>query len=304
MLVGPSLAQAQSADPQLEDNLSPELAGNLVQQAITQLEARTWISAQLVQEVHLFGQRLRGEGHYLQGPKLQSRYEVLTLLPLSRKTAVLLQVCDGRTLWQYRDIAGDRNLKIVNAERVVKAWGEAQRQGRTNDAGVRFLGVGGLPQLVRGLVDDVRFDQLATLARPDGTAGDFVLVGTWRPEAVVPLLPPGRRPTEGQRPDLSALPEHIPDRVEITLRRSDLFPRVIRWARSRKPEGDAESPPSDDPPLVETGDTLMRIEFHEIKLDEPLPAAGFQYRPNPRVPSQDITEAYLQRQGLGGLGAN
>ncbi len=296
-------AFSQANDEPPDHELSPELASNLLHQAITQLEARSWVSARMRQDVQLFGQRLRGEGLYWQGPQLQMRSEIRTRLPRSRKTAVLLQVCDGQILWQYRDLADQRELNWIDAQRVVRAWNQAQHEGRTIEPGVRFLGIGGLPQLLRTLADDVRFEQLATLADPQGSAGDFVLIGRWRPETLVRMLPPNRRPTEGQRPQARNLPEHLPDRVEIRLRRSDLFPVAIRWARMDR--GEALPAPPDGqgpPPRNDAGKTLMRIEFHDITLDKPLPAEGFRYRPGPRIPTRNITEEYLGRQGLGGLG--
>ena len=93
-------------------------------------------------------------------------------------------------------------------------------------------GLGGLSQVLRGLNRSFDF----TTAEP-GRLGQqprpvWRLVGRWKPERLVKILPDQEKAVRQGRADLSRLPEHVPDRVVLMLGQEDEFPYRIEYRRN------------------------------------------------------------------------
>ncbi len=162
----PGLASAFAvSDGALAEEVQPaaeaegEVSGNLMlSQAIDRLGSSSTVSARIRLRVEAFGVRLQGDGSYLKGQEGRMRFELKTWLSHNRKPAVLLQVCDGRAFWEYRDGPGSLPALRRSAVRVdYQAVLEARRQSPAWAAAPTLPGPGGLEELLRILAKDFLF---------------------------------------------------------------------------------------------------------------------------------------------------
>jgi hypothetical protein len=258
-------------------------AGQLLQAAIAALDGYDTISASLCQQVDVFGKRFTGSGTYVQGP---ARFNLLRLelkLQSGDQTSNVLQVADGKHFWTSRQVAGQWRIVKVDLQRVAEARAEATAGTTSEPIG---LGLGGLPQLLRGLAENFQF----TSAQPFqlGQVPATVLTGHWRPERLVPQMPDQReRLSHGEPPDLAHLPEHLPDQVLLFLGRDDRFPYRVEFRRHAT-SGSAlkhATPAAADR-------TLATLELFQIQVNHPIDPLQFVYTPD-SVNLVDETERFL-----------
>ncbi len=239
--------------------------------AIKRLQSYTGIGARVRHRVEIFNQQLMGAGNYWQGPagSLQSRLELQ--LQTDKKACSWLQVCDGKTLWTYQQFVESRQLTQVDVEKVLAA-----AEAKAGPSAPMSLGIGGLPEMLR------RLNQSFTFSAPEpGTLGQWPvlrLVGKWKPEMLVQLLPKQAKAIEaGEPPKLRDLAEHVPHSVTIYLGQRDLFPYRIEYER----------------PGTSSGQPMLAMEFFEVRFDLPVDPERFTYRPSYRR-IQDHTAQYIQ----------
>ena len=259
----------------------------LLEEAILTLESRHSISARIRHRIELFGNQLVGSGIYLEersGPYPLLRQELK--IQLTDHVSTLLQVCDGRYLWTYRELLGERTLSQIDAVRVARAMERAGRMPQPGNID-GWPGLGGLPRLLRGLhrafhfarVEQTRLRQLPT----------WRFVGQWKADQLASILPKQKDAIEkGQPADLSRLPEHLPDHVILWLGKEDLFPYRIEYCRRverSRAEGQVESR------------VLVAMELFEVNLNLPINPARFVYNPGDMKIS-DRTDAFLERLNL------
>lgn len=264
---------------------SRPVAGQLVlSSAVSALESHGWISADTRHESQLFGKRIRGEGNYRQGPDLRMRFEMRTVAE-GGGNATLLQVCDGTTLWNVRDVLGVRAVTKIDSREVFAALRDKRESPVPSTAGTRFLGLGGMPQLLRSLSADFDF---APYDPAQGEKDRILLVGDWKREALERLFPELKPHFEAAKPmDWGKVPEHFPQQVELLLGHEDLFPYRIRYLRAV----DAKGRPAAKVALV-------MLEMFDVEIGTPLPEAQFRYDPSSNIPAVDGTKEYLLRLGL------
>jgi hypothetical protein len=296
----PVLTQGQPGTPQ-----TPQIAKDakaLIDRAIFNLESRHSISAEISHEIDLFGQQIRGNGHYYEersGPRPRIRLELKIPfgeklgaldIPAAEQTGSLVRVCDGRYLWTYRRLLDHEKLAQVDLDRVEKTIEETKKS--PNEGGLDGLaGAGGLSRLLRGLDASFRFEVLGETTL-HGTPV-VKLRGQWRPERLVRLLPAQKAAIEqGRAVDLDALPAHLPDSVLLFLGTQDLFPHRFEYRRSRPKDAQGAGDEDADPDRAIVTMTLLKVS-----VNLPIDPACFDYRPGDIKPI-DETEQYLQTLGL------
>jgi hypothetical protein len=260
--------------------------------AIQALQARRAVSAKIRHKIDLFDKQLIGSGNYL-----EQRQEPVSLLKLELKiqlgprTSSLVQVCDGRYLWTYSKLLGDGSLARLDAVRATKALREAETTGSGE---VEMLpGLGGLPQLLRGL--HVSFDfisaEKSTLNSKSGQVAVWRLQGRWKARQLAELLPRQKQAIEeGKAVDLTKLPKHLPDHVVLFLGDEDSFPYRIEYRRGFPIESKRPGEPR--------GRALVTMEWLDVILDQPVDPRRFEYNPA-GLQFEDRTEEFLKQLDAG-----
>ena len=260
--------------------------------AIWALQARRAVSAKIRHKIDLFDKQLIGSGNYL-----EQRQEPISLLKLELKiqldsrTSSLVQVCDGRYLWTYRRLLGDGSLARLDAVRATEALQEAEKAGRGE---VEMLpGLGGLPQLLRGLHASFDFisAEKSTLNSKSGQVAVWRLQGRWKARQLARLLPRQKQAIEeGKAVDLTKLPQHLPDHVVLFLGDEDGFPYRIEYRRGLRGESNRPNEPM--------GRALVTMEWLDVVLDQPVDPRRFEYNPA-GLQFEDKTEEFLKQLDAG-----
>ncbi len=257
----------------------------LVEAAAAALEANRSITAEISQEVDLFGKRLIGSGAYFEQAGEPDRLMRLELrLQLGNKTSSLVQVCDGKILWTYRELLGTGSLRKVDVAQVTKALKAAGKPG--NHGGMGALpGLGGLPGLLRGL--DGSFDfksaQRGILKLRDDRLPVWQLRGEWKPAKLAKVLPEQKKAiAAGEPPDLSKLPEQMPEYVLLMLGHDDLFPYRLEYHRTVRSAEETGA-----------GRPLVTMQFYEVVRNAPIARHRFQYSPG-NLEFEDDTKQFLK----------
>jgi hypothetical protein len=254
------------------------------------MEHRLSVAARIRHRVALFGKQLAGWGTYLeQSPGREGRLRLeLTIQLDNGRGSTLLQVADGRYLWTYRRLMDKTSLSRVDLIRVGEAL---EKAGRTPSPGKpgQWLGLGGLPRLLRALDDGFDFHLVERSEVGDLPA--WTLHGRWKPEMLARVFPEHKEAIlAGEQLDLPPLPDHMPDHVLLWLGQDDWFPYRIEYRRTR---GDGDSAPGES-----VGKAVVVLELYEVTLDGPLDPARFTYNPGEHTP-EDATDAFLSSLGLG-----
>jgi hypothetical protein len=281
VLAGSAAAQGRGGDHPAQSNVLQGLAtqsdpGAIVAQAAAAIQARTAVSANLRFRATLRGATMLGSGAYWQqgrGPKRVARLELR--MQIGDQTSTLTQVCDGLHLWTHRTLAGKSTLTRIDLQRAAR------------EAGARDMGdgppllppAGGLPQILVGLAEQFEFrglEQTSVQAIPM-----WMLSGTWSRARLRELLPQQADEVgQGRGADFERLAPHVPDRVELVLGQDDLFPYRIEYSREGE-EGARQ--------------TLVALEFFNVRIGEPVDARQFIYRPPPDLEIVDVTDEFLKR---------
>jgi hypothetical protein len=151
-----------------------------------------------------------------------------------------------------------------------------------------FPKLGGLPKLLGALERDFDFSapQYGRWGKHRHTV--WRLQGTWKREHLLRLLPAQQAAIRnGTAPDLTKLPEHLPDQVVLILGFDDLFPYRIEYRRSQ-PADDEQTPP--------VSIVLLGIEFYNVQFNLTFGRTQFIYEPG-EVQFTDVTDSFLQSLG-------
>lgn len=258
-----------------------------IRRAILAIESRQSVSARIRHRVELFGKSLVGSGTYLEqrsAGEILLRLELKVQLDAETATS-LLQVCDGRYLWTYKRDAQDRSsvsrIALLPVAEALDEMGQLPQPGKIGE----WLGLGGVPRLLRTL--DACFRFTAVEAAQLQQLPVWKLDGDWKPDKLVKLLPDQEKTIrEGKEVDLSRLARHLPDGVAVYLGKEDLFPYRIEYRRLKPPAKAAYPLPDDH--------VILAMELFEVSLNAPVNRSRFVYNPG-NLEVIDETKAYLER---------
>jgi hypothetical protein len=236
------------------------------------------------QEVELFGQQAVGAGTYLhQQTEVGLALRMELRLRFGERLTSLLQVSDGRTLWQRQDLADTTSLGRVDLDRL-RSPSATGRQGTWHPVMTHAVAVGGLPRLMSGLVENFAFDEPQAAQVRDTAV--WLLEGRWQKHVLTRLFPDQEEQIlAGQPPDLTSLPEQMPTSVLVLLRQSDLFPLRIDYRRRGTDEGAAEGV---------ADRSLLRVDLYDIRRGAPLDERMFIYQPGNQE-FEDLTDRFLEQ---------
>ncbi len=210
----PAQTPASPAPP--TDSAAP--AQHVLTETINRLRARPKIAAKIVEDVDMLNQKFRLEGNYYKDAGLRVRFE-LSLKGLGDANSTMLQVCDGKTLWEFNKVL---NMQSYRRREIVPIL-EKLKDPILDDAFRALvntqLGFGGPEALLMGFRDKVKFDQFSVEA-VDGVES-FILGGTWKDRKG--LMGMNDRPL----PDTAPLPSYIPSNIRVFVDKVNLWPYRI-----------------------------------------------------------------------------
>jgi hypothetical protein len=152
---------------------------------------------------------------------------------------------------------------------------------------------GGLPMLLGGLDKHFDFGPPRVMKLQNNRV--LAMVGRWNEAVLRQLLTvtpePGAKPVDP--PDLSKIPDRLPQHVVVVLDEGQHTPRRIEYRGAGDPLSTAGL--ADDVLLTtESGSPLLRIDFVAVGFDVALAKEQFEFRPPESAPWRDETDAYLR----------
>jgi hypothetical protein len=275
----------------------PAVSGQqLVADAAKRVASEVSISAEMRYRIDVFGHDLVGTGNYLQygaGPEKLLRLDLR--MPVGDKQATVQEIRGEESYWLRRDVPPSpptlgrvdiQKLRKSLTQGTIAAPGDVLPQGD-------WIMLGGLARLLSSL------DQNFAFAAPRAEELQFnaadgksvvklpiwVVQGEWKPE---------RLATIAERPGgkVVALPEQLPDRVELVLGRTEdllpLFPYRITYWRTPLANAKRAKDVEDAAPRELLTLELFNVSRKRIDLRE------FQYQPGDQD-VKDLTPFYVQR---------
>ena len=235
-------------------------AESLLDQVWQSLERLDSVTARTRHQIDMFEHVFVGAGMYYQQGHGQQRSMRMELRSQSgERTSAILELCDGRNLWTFRDLVTGQTLTRIDLPRLYKALGDAAEARAADEQAFRvrqqLAGGGqavpsalhpaplppasGLPKLISGLRQSFHFDRV--LPSRLGDMPVWTLEGSWKPEQLAAAVPDQKANIDAGRPtDLKKLPSQLPERVVLDVGQQDLFPhRIVYLRRAAKGESGA-----------------------------------------------------------------
>ena len=280
----PATGPTSASAPQTAE--STQNADALLIAAQAALANHTSVTAKIRQQVDLFGQRLIGDGRYLQsgaGNNVLARMELK--MQVAGEVTSLLQVVDGRYLWTEEQAEGGRHINRVDLGPLLLEWRKSDEQ-LTQLPGGR-LPIGGLAEFLYGASANFQFARAGDVVLSGVPC--YTLIGTWRKECLAALLPKQAKEIRaGKTPDFAELPDYVPHDLVLLLGQDDLFPYVADFRRYSRRESKA----SDKPAPVEAR-SMLRVQLHEVSIGAPIDLREFVYKPG-QTNFADLTRQYVK----------
>ncbi len=271
---GPAIRAAPSVSDVAVPGVQP---GELLEGAIRLFQNCDSVAATINLEINLLGYDLIGSGIYLeQDPARSHRVRLELSVQRGDHAFTMLQVCDGRYLWSYRQRVGSPEVTRINLDKISRA--REQRDGKP------FWpdNLTGMATHLRRLRDAFDFDGVEALRSPQGQSL-WKIRGHWKPGWLTILLPEQKLAIEQGRPaDLSKLPAYAPDAVVVYLRQDDLFPCTFEYCRtSQDKEGGKKT------------SVITAMWLTNVRLNVPIDTVRFNYNPGDLQP-KDQTQWTMQ----------
>ena len=254
-----ALAQAPAPAPAPAAVIEPPTpAEQQLDLAIIKVRMMERIAAKVEQDVDMLNQKFKLEGNYYKDTNYRVRLQ-LDLIGLGDTKSTMLQVCDGKVLWDYQKVLGMQSYRKREITPILKKLDDPNLDALFRGMIIANLGFGGPEAMLAGLRKAVKFDQVSEDKIDVGGASVevFVLGGTWRDRAN--LLGPNDRPLSPTAP----LPPYIPSNVRIFIGKADGWPYKILMKgnapsllqedtraidpTSGRPVGQPRKPPKVDP---------------------------------------------------------
>ncbi|MFO0956976.1 MAG: hypothetical protein U0800_05845 [Isosphaeraceae bacterium] len=278
-------ADTKPADPPTEAEL-------LLDAAILKVKSLENVEAELTQAVSMLGQNFQVTGSYMKGPGYRIRME-LNLKNLGDADGTLLQVCDGKVLWDYQRIAQAQNYRRLAIDKILARIEGPEFEQEIRDQIIGSFGFTGPEALLTGLRKSVLFDQKEEDSLDNRKV--WILRGFWKDRTA--LASPGQPAPTG------ALPPYIPSVIALTIGQEDGWPYKLEMkGRIRVGPslgGAAEKKAATPAPRPDQVSSLT-LTYTNVKLNTELDPAKFAFTaPDPRIVPNvvviDQTDEWLSR---------
>lgn len=255
-------------------------AERIVAACLAGLARQSSISARMRQIARVGDKELVGAGQYVQqGIGEDQRFRFESSLAANAAAYTMLEVCDGLAFWSYQKHADlPPSLNRVDTRRVRAKLETATPPLAQADAITPHLG--GVQRTLALIRESFRFHSVEG-EDLDGMAV-WRIEGRWHADRLVGLVPElAGKAVDGEVP-AGLLPENMPWRVVLSIGKRELFPFRIEWLAVRGPRPAANREP----------EQIAVLEFYDVRLDEPIDATAFVYKPAAEGYS-DVTESFL-----------
>ncbi|HEV3120680.1 MAG TPA: hypothetical protein VGY53_02200 [Isosphaeraceae bacterium] len=272
----------------------PTEAEKAVDEAIAKVATITSVSADITQTVDMLGQQFELRGRFIKAPQYRI-YTRLNVYGLGETSGEILQVCDGKTLWDYRQILGtDRTYSRLDLAKVLAKLNGREFHADLRRPALERVGFAGPETLLLGLRNALRF----TAKEADTLDGKAVWIvrGQWKDLAS--LTGPSQPPIAPN----ALLPAYIPSLAQVWIGQEDGWPYRV-WLEGRRPSI------RDDIDEREIGPDGKRIgrkglarqvevsklvlNYSKVKLNPVVPESTFAIPPAPNVSVLDRTDPFL-----------
>jgi hypothetical protein len=269
----------------------PTEAEKLIDAAIAKLKGLKSVSARIAENVEILGQKFSLEGLYMKAPNYCT-YMSLKLAGLSDVAGTMLQVCDGKTLWDFQNVLQASNCRKLEIDKIVQKLQSPDCTAEVRERAFAQFGFSGPDVLLSGLRKEVEFNQ-----KDEGTfegQAVWILRGTWKDRENISA--PGQPKVAPTGP----LPPYVPSLVTIYLGKEDGWPYQVKL------EGKALSiliPKKDDRPRGPDGRPIGRplavkneepskvlLTFSEVVMNAELGPEKFAFEPPSNIRVEDGTE--------------
>ncbi|WZO96017.1 hypothetical protein EP7_002990 [Isosphaeraceae bacterium EP7] len=274
----------------------PTEAEALIDAAILKIVGLKSVSADIRQSVQMLGQKFMLNGKYLKD--VDNRlYMKLSVSGLGNSTGTLLQVCDGKTLWDFRQVLESQSYSKLDIIPIFQKLNTPGVDPKLRDQIIGSLGFTGPDTLLSGLRKVVRFDQKeeATL---DGKPV-YIFRGTW-------ISRDGLTTANGQPlPPSIPLPAYIPSIVTVWVGKEDGWPYQLELI-GQVPSVLAS--PADNSPRDQNGRVIgkqakplkvtpskIELVYSNVKFNPELPPDNFAFQALPGTPVADSTQELVGR---------
>jgi len=251
---------------------SAQLANNVLVTTIIQLRLRQRIAARVEQVVDMLNQKFELKGSYYKDAGNRVRLQ-LDFVGAGDDGSTMLQVCDGKVLWEYQKVIGMKNYRKRDITPILKKLEDPNFDDEFRNQVMTQLGFGGPEALLSGFMTAIGFDQFADEV-VDGVP-TYILGGKWKDRNG--LLGPNDRPL----PPTAPLPPYIPSNIRVFVDKVKFWPYRIEMIGvapllmedtreidpvSKRPIGVRRPQPKVDPTNITLRYTLLPES--EIKPDE------------------------------------
>jgi len=276
------------------DSRSPISGQQLVAESARCVASEPAISAELRYKIDAFGHALVGTGSYLQfGSGAEKLLRLELRMQVGERPAVVQEIRGAESYWVRRDVPpAPPSLGVVDLRKLRKALTQSGESAASDVLPQgQWIMLGGLARLISSLEQNFAFAApRAEELRFNSADGKsmvrlpiWIVGGQWKPEKLAALV--GREPGKS-----GALPEQLPDRVELVLGRTDdvlrLFPyRITYW---HTPAAKAEDKERAGEPRE-----LLSLELFNVSR-KPIDLREFDYQPGDQE-VQNLTQFYVQR---------
>jgi hypothetical protein len=262
--------------------------------AIVQVRVMERIAARIDMDVDMLNQKFKMDGNYYKDTGNRIRLQ-LNLVGLGDTDSKMLQVCDGKILWDFQQVLSMQSYRKREIVPILKKLEDPGLDANFRIMITSNMGFGGPEAMLTGLAKVIGFDQIAP-EKLDGV--DVVVIrGTWRDRTN--LLGPNERGL----PPTAPLPAYIPANVAIYLGTNDGWPYKIEMIgrapllmeetreidkATGRPIGRPIKPPKVDP-------TKITLRYKLLPMTEITPGL-FNFEPPANVAAtaiEDDTEKFL-----------
>jgi len=271
---------------------------SLYREMLSSVEGAISISADVRQQIHIFGQDYTATGEYnelkpteLRGTgaasfRLDMRVESPTDATEPRHYNSLTIVCDNTNnyIYRYFSIEGEKRLERIEIKRMVEAIEKQGRHDIPTEVGSMF-GLGGLAGMLREMRNryDFMTEPATTQINEKSSNGKSQAITVWKihgtlkPEIV-------RKMTAEVSGNQQTIPKHTPTAIDIYIGMGDRFPYRFDYYWS------ADGTDSNAAPYA-------YLLFYNIVLHEPhnISKSIFDYRPPGNIPPNDITDRIVNQ---------
>lgn len=302
-----SIPQADSPKAQApaksdKKDKAPTQAEKTIDEAIAKLRALESATANLVIKSDILGQRFQLQGEYARAPQDRVKL-VLALSGLADASGRMLQICDGSTLWDFKEILDGQSYDRIDVAKVLEKLKDPgfDEEMRTSFR-TQQLGFVGPEALLESLRKSAGFDGLEESTFSDRPV--WIARGTWEDRESLHL--------DGQAPlsPFGMLPAYVPSAVSVWIDKETGWPHQVKMdgqipsvltqvaaKKGADPKKAAAAAKAKDLAAQEIQPSHLLMTYSDVKVNPPWKPEDFAFEP-PRRASElnqvrDLTPQYL-----------